>query len=419
MRIRRMVRAALRPWRMRLDLAEPWTIAQGRATQEDIFYCFRLLLGRSPNREEWEGHAARAGGDLDAIVRSYMSSPEFSSRVAALSLGPWAARSGVDLAEPWKIPRGPATPEDIFYCFRLLLGRSPNREEWGGHVAQAGGDLEAVIRSYVSSFEFSTRLKTLLGNRQADRVSLVTASGFSIYVQDADPAVAHHVRHDAYEPNVTAVFRDRLRPGMHVLDIGANIGYYTMLSASLVQSSGSVTAIEPNPDSTRLLEASRRANSFDNVIVLQVAAGREPGLLVLHGSYSDAMTTAAPDDAAALINSTTVPCFRVDDLIPRNKNIDFVKIDVQGAEYNALLGASELIRRCHPTIVSEFSPDAMPGISGVDGVQYLRFLVDLGYKMAVIERGGTLRECGTEPDRVMDAYRSCGVDHIDILLSSE
>ena len=417
MRIRRVVRAALRPWRMRLDLTEPWTITRGRATREDIFYCFRLLLGRSPNREEWQGHAARAGGDLDTIVRSYMSSSEFSRRIDTLSLQPWAERSTFDLAEPWKIARGPATPEDIFYCFRLLLGRSPNREEWEGHVAQAGGDLDAVIHSYVSSFEFSNRLDLLLSRRLTDRISLVKSMGFSIYVQDADSAVAQHVKHDAYEPNVTAVFRDRLRRGMHVLDIGANIGYYTMLSASLVQSQGSVTAIEPNPDSTRLLEASRRANSFDNVTVFQVAAGREPGLLVMHGSYSDAMTTAVPADATALINSTTVPCFRVDDLIARTKSIDFVKVDVQGAEYNALLGASALIKRCHPTIVSEFSPDVMPGISGVDGREYLRFLVDLGYKIAVIEAGGTLRECGTESDKVMDAYRSSTVDHIDILLS--
>jgi FkbM family methyltransferase len=177
-----------------------------------------------------------------------------------------------------------------------------------------------------------------------------------------------------------------------------------------------VTAIEPNPDSVRLLEASRRANSFDNVIVLQVAAGRELGLVVLHGSYGNVMTSAAPDDAAALINSTTVPSFRVDDLVPRNKNIDFVKIDVEGAEYNALLGASELIRRCHPTIVSEFSPSTMPGISGVDGRQYLRFLLEFGYTVAVIERGGTLRECGAESERVMDAFNSSGVDHIDILV---
>jgi FkbM family methyltransferase len=326
------------------------------------------------------------------------------------------AGSGIDLTEPWKIPQGPVTPEDVFYCFRLLLGRPPNREEWEGHLGQASSDLDALVRSYMSSLEGSRRAASLLSHRLDDHVSLASLKGFSIYVQDEDASVGQHVKRDAYEPHITALFRDRLRPGMHVLDIGANIGYYTMLSASLVAPAGSVTAIEPNPISAKLLEASRRANSFDNVTVLQVAAGRTLGLLVLHGSYGNVMTSAAPGEAAALMNSTTVPSFRVDDLIPRNKNIDFVKIDVEGAEYNALLGASELIKRCHPTIVSEFSPSTMPGISGVDGRGYLRFLIEFGYKMSVIEGGGTLRACGTEPEKVMDAFTSRGVDHIDILL---
>jgi FkbM family methyltransferase len=177
-----------------------------------------------------------------------------------------------------------------------------------------------------------------------------------------------------------------------------------------------VIAIEPNPESVKLLEASRRENVFGNVTVFQVAAGREPGLLVMHGFYSNAMTSAVPDSAAALVTSKTVPCFRIDDLVPRDRNIDFVKIDVEGAEYNALSGASELLRRCHPTIVSEFSPLTMPGISGVDGRTYLRFLLDFGYKISVIEGDGTLAECGTDAERVMAAYDSRGADHIDLLL---
>lgn len=321
----------------------------------------------------------------------------------------------MDLREPWKIAQSPTTPEDIFYAFRLLLGRPPNREEWDGHVRQAGSDLDAVVRSYLSSLEFSRRQDALMSHRLNARVSLAKLRGFSMYVQEEDAAVGQHVKLDKYEPNVTAVFRERVRPGMHVLDIGANIGYFTMLSASLVGPTGSVTAIEPNPESAKLLEASRRANSFENVSVLQVAAGRELGLLVLHGNYSNAMTSAVPDNASAVINATTVPCFKVDDLIPREGKIDFVKIDVEGAEYNALLGASELLRRCHPTIVSEFSPQTMPGISGVDGRQYLRFLLDYGYTMAVIDSAGALDGCGTDVEKVMDAYAASGVDHIDIL----
>jgi FkbM family methyltransferase len=324
--------------------------------------------------------------------------------------------TGRDLREPWKIAQGPATPEDIFYAFRLLLGRPPNRDEWEGHVAQAGGELDGVVRSYLSSLEYSRRYDALMSHRMNDRITLARSDGFAIYVQDDDVAVGQHVKEDRYEPHVTRLFRGRLRPGMNVLDIGANIGYYTMLSASLVGPTGSVIAIEPNPESVKLLEASRRENVFGNVTVFQVAAGREPGLLVMHGFYSNAMTSAVPDSAAALVTSKTVPCFRIDDLVPRDRNIDFVKIDVEGAEYNALSGASELLRRCHPTIVSEFSPLTMPGISGVDGRTYLRFLLDFGYKISVIEGDGTLAECGTDAERVMAAYDSRGADHIDLLL---
>ena len=93
-------------------------------------------------------------------------------------------RTGLDLSEPWKIPQSPATQEDIFYCFRLLLGRPPNREEWDGHAGQAGSDLDAVVRNYLNSLEFSRRAERLWTHRLNDRVSLAKLKGFSIYVQD-------------------------------------------------------------------------------------------------------------------------------------------------------------------------------------------------------------------------------------------
>lgn len=327
------------------------------------------------------------------------------------------APGALDLSAPWTIAHErTATPEDIFYSFRLLLGRSPNREEWRGHAGNAGRDLDSVVRSYLTSLEFSRRENLLLGERMTEGLTLKKLKDFSMYASENDAAVGRHILEDSYEPHVTSVFRARLRPGMHVVDVGANIGYFTMLSASIVGPSGSVLAVEPNAESVKVLEASRRANSFEQVTVLQVAAGRAPGLLVLNPSYSNGMTSAPPDDVSALMRSITVPSFQLDDLIPHDRTIDFVKIDVEGAEYNALLGASETLQRCHPTVVSEFSPDMMPGISGIDGRGYLRFLLDLGYRMSVVELGGELTDCGSDVEKVMNAYRSSGVDHIDLVL---
>lgn len=323
-----------------------------------------------------------------------------------------------DVQTPWNTPhRQSASLEDIFYCFRLILGRSPNREEWTGHAAQAESDLNSVVGIYVNSLEFSRRLSVLRDSKLDDRISLIDLEEFSMYVQDNDSAVGLHIKNrNAYEPHVTAIFRDRLKPGMNVLDIGANIGYFTMLSAFLVKSIGSVMAIEPNAANAKLLEASRRANSFDNVVVVQAAAGREIGLLVLNASHSNGTTAQLSDNVRSLIDSITVPSLKLDDLIPANKNIDFIKIDVEGAEYNAMLGAAGTIKRCKPIIASEYSPDLMTGISGVSGTEYLQFLIDLGYRISIIEQNGNLTDCDKDPAKINNAYRQSGVDHIDILL---
>src|SRR5438445_727917 len=78
----------------------------------------------------------------------------------------------------------------------------------------------------------------------------------------------------SYQPHIAAVLARYAGPGMAAIDIGANIGYLTMLLATLVGPSGLVVAVEPNPENVKLLEASRRANGFDQVCVIAAAAGR-------------------------------------------------------------------------------------------------------------------------------------------------
>ena len=323
-----------------------------------------------------------------------------------------ASGSGILGREPWTGPQPDrAEAADILGCFRLILGRLPNREEWPGHAMQVGEPLEGVVASYVKSLEFSRR--GLLEPSTLGRVELARLPGFSIYTQGEDMAVGRHVRADDYEPDVSALFRARLRPGDHVLDLGANIGYFSMLSASLVGPGGSVIAVEPNPSNARLLEASRRANGFDNVLVVQVAAGLSPGLLVLNRSHSNGTTSVVPGDVASLLDAETVGCVRADTVVPPNRRISLIKADVEGAEYLALGGCTATIRRDRPLIVTEFSPSLMPGISGISGPAYLDWLVGLGYRLGVVEADGSARPA--TPDAVMREHAARGTDHLDLL----
>jgi FkbM family methyltransferase len=307
-----------------------------------------------------------------------------------------------------------ATHEDIFYCFRLLLGRNPNPEEWPGHSSRVGEDLENVVSSYVTSREFANR--GLLKKTYQDHVELAHFPGFSLFASIDDLAVGNHVLIGrSYDPSIAAVLSRCVKPGMAVVDIGANIGYLTMLLASLVASSGLVVAVEPNPENVKLLEASRRVNGFDQVLVIQAAAGRQTALLALNVSYSNGMTGELPDDVDAIFASRPVPCFALDAVLPKDRPFNLIKIDTEGAELNALIGLSQTIDRDHPVIVSEFSPGMLPGISHCSGPEYLRFLIAKGYRIGVIEKDGSESRFGDDVDGVMGAYSHSGIDHINFI----
>ena len=301
-------------------------------------------------------------------------------------------------------------------CFRLLLGREPNSEEWSGHAAQAERPLPPVVAGYLNSLEFSRR--GLLRPDPAMQPKVARMNGYGMYAMPDDIQVGRHVLEGHYEAEVEAVFRDVLRPGMAVLDIGANIGVFSMLSAHLVGAAGAVLAIEPNPANARLIEASRRLNGFDHVTVLQMGAGRRPGLLALNTTHSNG-TTSEPDGALEqLLQAQTVACMPVDALVSASwagRRVDMIKVDVEGAEYNALLGAAGVIGRDRPVIVTEFSPTFMPGISGIDGPGYLAWLFGQGYAISILRRDGPPVPAGQDGDAVMAAFWERNTDHIDLL----
>src|SRR3972149_5492657 len=82
--------------------------------------------------------------------------------------------------------------------------------------------------------------------------------------------------------STTKVFEQYLKPGMIALDLGANIGFYTMLARSLVGPEGEVFAFEPSPDNTNLIRASVKENSFENVVVVEDAVADMVGKTTLH-----------------------------------------------------------------------------------------------------------------------------------------
>jgi len=168
------------------------------------------------------------------------------------------------------------------------------------------------------------------------------------------------LRGGLYELESTYIFERLLRAGDTVIDIGANIGWYTLLSAKKVGPHGRVVACEPEPHNFELLEASVRLNQFANVTLLRKGVSDRTGKVSLHLSPTNAggHTIMETGNQAGEI---TVDCTTIDELVRELSlgKVDVVKIDAEYSEPLILLGARALLSRGQPSyIMMEYSPDA-------------------------------------------------------------
>ena len=129
-----------------------------------------------------------------------------------------------------------------------------------------------------------------------------------------------------------------------ILDIGAHIGTYSIQAAQ--HTYNKVIAIEASPDNFRILEANKRANNLKNLEIYNIAAARKLGELRFSGSGSGAHVTDKDDDV-------TVPAMPLDDILEKETQLDFVKLDIEGYEIEAIAGLDKTIKKFKPIFLFE------------------------------------------------------------------
>jgi FkbM family methyltransferase len=169
--------------------------------------------------------------------------------------------------------------------------------------------------------------------------------------------------HGTYELESTRFAMRFLRPGDVFFDIGANAGYYTLIAGSAVGLRGKIYAIEPNPDIVALLNLSLAKNAMrDRVVLETLAFGAAPatGLLQLpaddHYASQASLISSGSTGYGGAIN---VRVMTLDEYCARQgiSAIRLMKIDVEGAEYEVLAGATNVLRSIRPqAILCEFVP---------------------------------------------------------------
>jgi FkbM family methyltransferase len=152
--------------------------------------------------------------------------------------------------------------------------------------------------------------------------------------------IAHYVLQE-YEELTQRTFRESVQKGNVVVDIGAHIGYYSLLAARLVGETGTVHAVEPCHETTAFLQKSIQANRFTNIAVHSCAAGSRHGLREFqitgssdsHGFYRHPNT--------GTVRTVEVMQEPLDGII--EGRVDIVKIDVEGAEIEVLEGMRDIL----------------------------------------------------------------------------
>lgn len=198
-----------------------------------------------------------------------------------------------------------------------------------------------------------------------------------------------------YEKGTTEFVKQRVSQGDRVADLGANIGYYTVLFAAIVGPSGTVYSAEPEPSNLRLLKRTIETNGFTNVNVIEAAVSNEAGTVPLSISSEnegDHRIVSKPTNGDEIEVNTV----RLDDVI--DGPLNFVKMDIQGAEPLALEGMWNLLIEHHPTIVLEIEQS----IWDVAPTDVLEKLADEGYQAHSIQKDGSLSPISTERAAAID-----------------
>lgn len=279
---------------------------------------------------------------------------------------------------------------EVSWAFRYLFGREPETTatiKAHSHFAN-WQDLRMAL---LDSDEFRGVISHLnFGKKWV--MTEVMAGSRNMWLDLSDRYVSQACLYDNYELEESNFVRSHLKKGDHFIDIGANLGWFTLLASTIVGTSGQIHAFEPRSSTfeylTRWIHDSKISEfvslyncgvSFENkeAFINSSINTDNPG-----GSF---VTTFKLEGD---IQSEPIKLVQLDRL--DIKKVNFIKIDVEGSELLALKGAQNLIKKNMPIIMSEINPEALASVSKCSANEYIQWLIECGYRVQIIDqdRGG-------------------------------
>jgi FkbM family methyltransferase len=275
------------------------------------------------------------------------------------------------------------TREHVIWGYRLFLDREPENEFVIEEKINTTRGTRQLRTNFMLSPEFGDKNPDLTLFNDRNIVIKELDGKLRLYVDTSDVVIGWGIIRGKYEIDELDFVRRMVGPGQTVLDIGANIGLFTVTMASLIGPTGKVYAFEPLEDHASLLARSVAENDFaDRVVLERAAVSDKPGSGQL---ISASKTTNA---GGAYLNNGQVPLGHEAsevklitlDTYPVRRPVHFIKIDIEGAELLAFRGAKELLREDRPVILSELHPEQLSKVSGCTAAEFVAELEGYNYK---------------------------------------
>ncbi len=283
------------------------------------------------------------------------------------------------------------TSQYVLWAYRLLLGREP--EDPQAVESYPETSRLAVIDRFISSPEFLAN-----GVRHAcphRRYMVELDNGLRFWLLSGDQYVSPAMATGDYENIETAFVRRQVVRGMAVLDVGANLGWFTANLARLVGADGRVDAFEPRSDLMDLLTRTIAENRLTNVTTHHFALGSEEcqGQVIwsVHDVNPGGTHLVSSDLAMPDIITQSVIVKTLDSYI--SHHIDFIKIDVEGSEFLVFKGAQRILSEDRPVILVEINPSNLLRTSAISATEFGLFVEKLGYGLYEIGANGC---CGRQ-----------------------
>ncbi len=275
----------------------------------------------------------------------------------------------------------------IYSAYNILLGRDPEPDGisfWEAKL-QSGMPIDVFLNNITKSDEFQQNppkwidlgLWQKCQDLNAEICLNLPIGRFCGPATDTSVFEMILQGNGTYEPRVADEIKKHLQPSNVFIDIGANLGYLTLLASPLVGPSGKVIAFEPATKTYNYCKKNIELNKLPNV------------KLYKNGIWSEKKTLTISNSAQLGGNHITdrgdsIECIPLDAL---NLTPDLIKMDIEGAEPYALQGMMKTLERCHPVIIMEVNRHCLRTFFQKDAEDLWQPLTDLGYEISVIPDG--------------------------------